>query len=136
MTTHIDTTLSGFLSDWSRAELAGDAGALGGLLADDFTGVGPLGFQLSKPDWLARFGQGLQYDDFQLADAVTRVYGDAAVVTAREVVRGSHAGNPIPSETRVTLLVVRQPEGWRLAAIHISFMAGTPGAPPLPGPPR
>lgn len=137
MTSQRDTGISDFLSRWTQAELSGDTGAMNDVLADDFVGVGPLGFLLSKPDWVGRFGpQGLHYDEFHLEDVQTRRYGDAAIVTARQVVRGTHAGNPIPQETRATLLLVRQPGSWRLATVHMSFMAGTPGSPPMPGPPR
>ena len=137
MTTQIDTSVQEFLSRWTRTELNGETGAMNDLLVDDFIGVGPLGFMLSKSDWLGRFGpQGLHYDGFHLEDMQARVYGDTAIVTARQVVRGTHAGNPIPSETRASLVLVRQSGSWRLATVHMSFMAGTPGAPPVPGPPR
>jgi len=33
---------------WAAAEQQNDAGLLGGLLADDFAGVGPLGFVLTR----------------------------------------------------------------------------------------
>jgi ketosteroid isomerase-like protein len=137
MTTKIDTSVSEFLSRWTRAELDGNSGAMNDLLVDDFIGVGPLGFLLSKQAWRDRFGpQGLHYDGFQLEDVQARTYGDAAIVTAREVVRGTHAGNPIPQEIRASLVLVRQAGSWRLATVHISFIAGTPGSPPLPEPPR
>jgi hypothetical protein len=34
---------------------------------------------------------------------------------------------------RGTLVLVKDAKGWRLAAIHMSFIAGTAGAPPIPG---
>jgi hypothetical protein len=34
---------------------------------------------------------------------------------------------------RATLTLVAESGSWRLAGIHMSFIAGTPGAPPLPG---
>jgi hypothetical protein len=69
MTSQIDTSISEFLSRWTLAELNGNASAMKDLLADDFVGVGPLGFLLSKQAWLERFGtHGLHYDGFQLED--------------------------------------------------------------------
>ena len=45
---------------WAAAEQQNDAGSLDGLLADDFVGVGPLGFVLTREQWLSRFGNGLE----------------------------------------------------------------------------
>src|SRR5439155_22876589 len=46
--------ISRFLARWAAAEQRGDVAALDGCLAEDFVGVGPLGFTLARPDWLAR----------------------------------------------------------------------------------
>ena len=56
------------------------------------------------------------------------------VVTARNNTRGSYQGHPIPAATRATLVLASNGSRWQLAAIHMSFIAGTPGAPPIPGP--
>jgi len=128
--------MTGFLSEWTTAELNGDTAALDRCLADDFTGVGPLGFVLTKQEWLARHAAGdLRYRTFELDDVRARVYGDAAVVVAHQSGQGSYRGNEVPGHLRSTLLLVQQSAAWRLAAIHMSFMAGTPGAPPIPGRP-
>ena len=124
-----------FLDQWSAAEHTGDTGRLDALLAGDFAGIGPLGFTLPKQAWLARHRSGdLRYDSFDLTEVQTRVYGQAAVVTARTNSPGSYLGHPIPEATRATLVLVSDAGTWRLAAIHLSFIAGTPGVPPLPGP--
>ena len=129
MTDSIDS----FLGQWSAAEQAADTGRLEKLLTDDFAGVGPLGFILPRQAWLARHRSGdLRYDSFGLAEVQTRVYGQAAVVTARNDTRGSYQGHPVPEATRATLVLVGDAGNWRLAAIHLSFIAGTPGAPPIP----
>jgi ketosteroid isomerase-like protein len=123
-----------FLDQWTDAERAGDTAVLGRVLTDDFVGVGPLGFMLPKPAWLARReGGDLRYEAFGLEELDTRVHGDVALVTARHTAKGTYQGHPIPEATRATLTLVRDTGQWRLAGIHLSFIAGTPGAPPIPG---
>ena len=126
-------SIDAFLGQWSAAEQAADTGRLETLLTDDFAGVGPLGFILPRQAWLTRHRSGdLRYDSFGLAEVQTRVYGQAAVVTARNDTRGSYQGHPVPEATRATLVLVGGAGNWRLAAVHLSFIAGTPGAPPIP----
>ena len=129
MTDSIDS----FFAEWSAAERTGDTAKLDHLLAGDFAGIGPLGFSLPKPAWLARHGQGLRYDAFAVQDLQVRTYGEVAVVTGRHLQHGTFAGNPIPEAVRATHVLVRDAGRWRLAAMHMSFVAGTPGAPPIPG---
>lgn len=126
-------SIDAFLGQWSTAEQAGDTERLDALLTGDFAGVGPLGFILPRQAWLARHHSGgLRYDSFTLAEIQARVHGQAAVVTARNNTRGSYQGHPIPEATRATLVLVRDGGTWRLAAAHLSFIAGTSGAPPIP----
>lgn len=135
MSTHRDD-IEGFLAEWTAAEQSGDAAALDKLLADDFTGVGPLGFTLSKQDWLARHAAGdLKYRTFELGDVAVRRFGDATVVIARQSATGAYRGLEVPGDLRVTLVVTNAPGSPRLAGAHMSFIAGTPGAPPVPGRP-
>ena len=123
-----------FLDRWAAAEQAGDTRQLDALLVGDFAGIGPLGFTLPRQAWLARHRSGdLRYDSFGLAEVQTRSYGQAAVVTARTNSPGSYQGHPIPEAARATLVLASEDGTWRLAAVHLSFIAGTPGAPPLPG---
>jgi ketosteroid isomerase-like protein len=127
-------TIDSFLDAWTSAERAGDTSALAALLTHDFTGVGPLGFVLPKAAWLARHQQGaLSYQAFGFDEIQPRVHGDAAVITGRNLARGAYQGNPVPEAVRATLTLVSDAGSWKLAAIHMSFIAGTPGAPPVLG---
>ena len=126
--------ISDFLADLAAAETKADTEQLTAILTDDFTAVGPLGFTLSKKDWLDRHETGaLQYESFEFVGVQKRHYGDVAVVIARQEAPGAYRGNPVPSTLRVTLVLVWQAETWQLSTAHMSFVAGTPGAPPIPG---
>jgi ketosteroid isomerase-like protein len=124
-----------FLAQWADAERAGDTEMLDKtLLADGFYAVGPMGFVLPKPAWLARHRQGdLTYQTFDLDELTTHVLGETAIVTARNNTRGTYQGHPIPEAVRATLVIARDKGTWQLVALHMSFIAGTRGAPPLPG---
>jgi hypothetical protein len=127
-------TIDEFLAEWTTAELAADISRLDALIDHEFTGVGPLGFVLPKDAWLARHRQGdLKYEAFDLDEIQPRRYGDTAVVIARHVARATYHGHPTPQALRATLLLISDADRWRLAAIQLSFIAGTPGAPPIPG---
>jgi ketosteroid isomerase-like protein len=128
--------IDSFLSEWTSAERAGDNGKLEDLVTDDFYGVGPLGFVLPKEAWLTRHRQGLIYEAFDLEQIQIHLYAEVALVTAQNNTRGSYQGQPIPEAVRATLAIVKNSGHCRLAAIHMSFIAGAPGSPPIPTPTR
>jgi ketosteroid isomerase-like protein len=82
---------------------------------------------------VARFQNGLRYEAFRLEEVQSRRYDDVAVAIVRQSGKGTHQGQPVPEAFRATLVLLQQAGGWRIAGIHISFVAGTPGA-PSPGP--
>ena len=129
----MDDSIRAFLQQWAAAERAGDVTALGELLSEDFVGIGPVGFVLPKAAWVGRHSQGLHYDAFAVNELEVRTYGDVAVAVARDTQRGAAFGHPVPEALRTTHVLVREAGSWRLASLHMSFIAGTPGAPPLPG---
>src|SRR5215469_4793426 len=128
--------IGAFLTEWATAERDGETGTLETLLTSDFTAVGPLGFTLTKQDWLARHRQGdLDYQAFGLDEIKARQFGEAAVATARINTRGTYQGHPIPDAVRATLTLVSHAGNWKLAVIHMSFIAA-PAAPHQSPPPE
>src|SRR6201981_2677431 len=119
---------------WTAAEQRNDAGALDGLLADGFAGVGPFGFILTRDQWLGRFANGLVNRSFTVTDLQVRDYGTAAVgigVLAQET---SWQGTDNSGRCRVTLVAVQADggqagEGWRLAHVHIGPLQAPPERP-------
>ncbi|HEV3357167.1 MAG TPA: nuclear transport factor 2 family protein [Pseudonocardiaceae bacterium] len=127
-------TVIDFLTAWNKAELAADTATIADALTDDFTCIGPLGFTLSKQDWINRHGN-LHYDELTLEVISTRTYGDTVVVIGTQNQRATFNGNPIPGTTRASIVVTKGGNDWKIANIHFSFVAGTEGAPPIPGRP-
>jgi ketosteroid isomerase-like protein len=115
-----------FVGEWAAAEQRGDNTFLEGALTDDFVGVGPLGFMLTKEQWLGRFAGGLSYESFSLEEVEARLHGDAAIVTGRQKQAGGFQGNDVGGEFRASLVLVEREGRWLLACWHASPIAGAP----------
>lgn len=115
------------LNGWAAAELHGDAAYLERALVNDFVGIGPLGFMLTKQDWLARHQSGdLRYAAFTLDEVKVRMYGETALVTCRQIQQATYRGTNVPGQFRVSLVFVRQGEQWRLANLQLSAIGQPP----------
>ncbi len=121
--------------DWAVAEQRGDVAFLEETLTDDFVGIGPRGFMLTKEQWLARYQSGdLRQHVFTWNDVQVRVYGDAAIATGRQAQQGTFKDHDITGEFRVTQVFVRQRERWLLAGLHLSPTASGMAGPPTEKP--
>ncbi len=116
---------------WATAELRGDTTFLERILTDDYIGIGPLGFMLTKQEWIVRHQAGdLKYESFSLDEVKVRVYNnDAAVLTGRQVQNGAYRGNSIQAQFRTTLVFVRQQGQWQLASLQLSTIGQPPNIP-------
>jgi ketosteroid isomerase-like protein len=110
------------LSQWATTERSGDAAGLEELLADDFVGIGPVGFVLDKAAWLARFDGGLHYDDLSLDEVSIHRHGDTAIAVAHQHAVGTARGNPTPPDTRVAFTIVCDGGALRIAGMQYSFL--------------
>lgn len=107
--------------EWASAELSGNSGFLERALTNDFIGVGPRGFLLTKAQWLDRYQSGdLRYESFTWDDVQVHGYEQAAVVTGRQTIKGSYKGHETGGQFRGTQVFVRQGDQWLLAALHLS----------------
>jgi hypothetical protein len=113
---------------WTNAELHGDTTLLERLLADDYIGIGPLGFLLTKQEWLSRHEAGdLKYESFNLDEVKVRVYNtDAAILTGRQAQQGAYRGNSLAGQFRITLVFVQQQGQWQLASLQLSSIGQPP----------
>ena len=121
----MEDQLTALGQEWAAAEERGDTAFLDRTLTDDFIGIGPRGFMLTKEQWLARYQSGdLRQDSFIWDDVQVRVYGDSAVATGRQTQQGAFQGHDIAGQFRVTQVFVQQDERWLLAAMHLSPITG------------
>ena len=115
---------------WAAAEVQGDTDTLDELAVDDFVLVGPLGFLLDKQQWLDRYRSGkFVTNDLDWHDVTIRSYGDTAVAVGIQDQRAAYQGRPSDGKFRVTQILVRRGDRWRLAGQHLSPIAPPPGAP-------
>ncbi len=115
---------------WAAAERLGDAGLLDGLLAGDFVGVGPLGFVLTRDQWLGRFGGGLENRAFAVEEPQVHNYGSAAIVVGVQLQQTSVQGRDNAGRFRVTLAAACQAGRWLLTSVRIGPLQSPP--PPSP----
>jgi len=114
---------------WADAERLGDAGLLDGLLAEDFVGVGPVGFVLTRDQWLGRFRGGLENRAFAVQEPQVHDHGSAAIVVGVQVQETSFQGRDNSGRFRVTLVAVSQAGRWLLASVHIGPLQSPPAPP-------
>jgi hypothetical protein len=123
---HAEQEVMRLADAWGTAELRGDTAFLENLLADDFVGVGPLGFLLSKQEWLERHRSGdLKNEALDLEEVRVRVYNGAAILVGRQTQKASYRGNSIPGQFRITLVFVQQGQ-WKLANLQLSAIGQPP----------
>jgi ketosteroid isomerase-like protein len=112
---------------WAAAEQANDAEQLDGVLAQDFVGVGPVGFVLNREQWLARFANGLVNSAFVVEDPIVHDHGSAAVVIGVDAQQTTFGDNQDNSgRFRVSLAVVKVADEWRLASVHLGPLQQRP----------
>lgn len=89
----------------------------------DYTFVGPNGAIETKAERLAPMRSGLlHYASAAYDEIVVRVYGTAAVATARVVTRATLGNADRSGAFRATIVMTRQPEGWIIVASQASTL--------------
>ena len=120
----LEGVVLGLGREWVAAEQRGDTDALAQTLSDDFIGVGPRGFLLTKEQWLARYRSGdLKNKTVELDDVKARAYVNTAVLIGRQTQQASYQGHDASGQFRATLVFIKQDGLWRLASLHLSPLA-------------
>lgn len=112
---------------WSEAERQGDAGALDSLLHEDFRGIGPAGFVLTKEQWLDRYRQGdLVNEAFSWEDTDARSYGDTTIVVGVQAQTTAYRGQDSSGRFRGSLVATRAGDQLSIVHVQLGMLAGPP----------
>jgi ketosteroid isomerase-like protein len=102
---------------WAAATVAGDAAALGRLLADDLTYTHSSGTTDTKAQYIGNLTGKLKYHKIEHESMDVRIYGTTAVLTATARVSTSRDGGaPSPAHLRFIHVWLRQGNDWKLVA--------------------
>jgi ketosteroid isomerase-like protein len=112
---------------WAEAELRADIGTLDDVLHERFMGVGPFGFVLDKRAWLGpRRAGDLRINSFAWREPDVRLLGDTALVIGVQEQRATYQDQNADGRFRVTQVVVRDGDRWRIAGMHLSPIMAPP----------
>jgi ketosteroid isomerase-like protein len=110
--------------EWQDALVKRDVATIERIEADDYMFTDPEGGVQDKATDIAQIKTGqLVFDSFKNDDMKVRVYGDAAVVTARSIVKGKFQDEDISGEYRSTDVFVKQQGRWRCVNGHVTRVA-------------
>ena len=126
--TQTDTTRAQILAlqnQWAQARIAQDAEFLERFYTPDFRVLSMDGNVVSREDDIANFATRILEPQMIVdEDMDVRVYGQVAIVTGVERLRGTYRGNFGAFTLRFTNVYVRTGGEWRLAHHHSTPIAG------------
>ncbi|MBQ1062642.1 nuclear transport factor 2 family protein [Micromonospora sp. C41] len=108
---------------FDEAELRADTDALNALLADDFRSIGEQGYVLDKAQWIGKFAE-FAYTSLESGEVEVSLYAHAAIVRCVQRSRSTWRGQDMALTVRVSQTWIELPDGWRLAGIQFSSLAG------------
>jgi ketosteroid isomerase-like protein len=104
----------GVLKQMIDADLNGDAAALDRTTTADYTITRDNGVVRSKAETLQGIKDGsTKFESFDVSDVGVRIYGQTAVVTFQEAIKGSRAGKDMSGEFREVRVFVKRGGNWR-----------------------
>jgi len=119
--------------DWGQAYLNHDLTALENILADDWTHSPADGSFKTRAQVVEEFRvDTMKYDTITQNNVKVRVYGNTAVVTGEEVIKGSDGALELNSHVRFTDVFVKGDDRWQAVASHESNISEVSDAPAKP----
>ncbi len=109
---------------WANANVKADVAFLDRILAEDYTWTDENGVLRTKAQNLEVFKSREAVITSMVSDDMkVRVYGDAAVVTGRNTIKGTWQGKDIDQQERWTDTWIKRNGRWQCVATHSSLLA-------------
>ena len=101
-----------------RAAIAkGDSKAYARIVGDDYVFTNQDAVVRTKAQMVSAYDAGsIKYESVKFDEIKVQAYGDTAVVTGRQMVKGQDNGKDISGEYRYTRVYVKRQAGWELVA--------------------
>ena len=111
-------------NDWSTAQQKRDTAFLQKLFADEFLSTDAGGAAFNRAQEIANWtSEGTRLESFLLSDLKVHVYGDAAVVTGVNTIKGTFKGQDMSGAYRFTDVFVKRGGRWQAVATQAAFVA-------------
>ncbi len=109
-----DQEVRAVLKQMIDADLKGDAAALDRTTTDDYTITRDNGVVRNKAETLQGIRDGnTRFESFDVSDIRVRIYGETAVVTFHEAIKGSRAGQDMSGQFREIRVFIKRNGNWR-----------------------
>ena len=107
--------------DWTQAYLNHDVAALELVLADDWTYSPSDGSFKTRSQYIEEFRvDTIKYQSIDQQNVAVRIYGNTAVVSGEELIKGTDGAKPVTLHIRFTDVLVKTNGRWRAVASHES----------------
>ena len=107
--------------DWTQAYLNHDVAALELVLADDWTYSPSDGTFKTRSQVIEEFRvDTMKYQSIDQQNVNVRIYGNTAVVTGEELIKGTDGGKPVTLHIRFTDVLVNHNGRWHAVNSHES----------------
>ena len=105
-----------------RAAIAkGDSKAYGRIVGDDYVFTNQDAVVRTKAQMVSAYDTGsIKYESIKFDDIKVHAYGDTAVVTGRQTLKGQDNGKDISGQFRYTRVYVKRQGRWQLAATQVT----------------
>jgi ketosteroid isomerase-like protein len=111
-------------SNWGDALLKNDSAALERIYADEYLFTDSEGSTWNKSQDLANTKSGAsKITSFKLEDMKVHVYGEAAVVTGKTILKGTFQGKDISGQHRFTDVFVKRAGRWQCVATQSTLIS-------------
>jgi len=102
----------------------GDAKAYGRIVGDDYVFTNQDAVMRTKAQMVSAYESGsIKYESIKFDEIKVHAYGDTAVVTGRQTLKGQDGGKDISGQFRYTRVYVKLQGRWQLVATQVTRKA-------------